>query len=96
MGNPADAPGVFRAIWRWGGAARVGIVVWLSAFPIALSAGILAGAAGDHTNTDRAVYGWIAVGLGGLVVILVVLGGFLTYRGTSGFPTGWASGPAKP
>ena len=60
------------------------------AIAIGLSVGVLAGAAGNHNLANRHTYGDVAVGLAGFAFCLIVLGGYLTYRGTGGFPKGWA------
>ena len=91
VGNLADAPAVFGSLWKRGGAARAGVAIWLIALPVAVSVGVLIGVATNRHVADRQVFGEIAAALGGLVFCLVVLGGYLVYRGTGGFPRGWAN-----
>jgi hypothetical protein len=80
MGNPIEAPAVFRNYWMLGGTARVGVMLWLSGIPVGIAIGILFGIDGNHTVAHRQVFGWIAAGLCGLAFCLVVLGGILVYR----------------
>lgn len=89
MGNPADAPGIFGNLWKRGGVARIGVGAWLTAFAVALSVGVLAGVAGNQHGADRHIFEWVAMGLGGLAVLLVVLGTYCAYRGSGRFPPGW-------
>jgi hypothetical protein len=90
VGNPAKAPAVYGSLWKRGGAARAGVAAWLISFIVALSVGVLIGVARDHHFADRRLFGSMAAGLGGLAVCLVLLGTYLAYRGTGGFPRGWA------
>jgi hypothetical protein len=90
VGNPADAPAVFGSLGKQGNAARAGVVVWLISFVVALSVGVLFGVAGSHHGADKRMFDWMTVALGGVVICLVPLGTYLAYRGTGGFPRGWA------
>ena len=68
----------------------MGVVVWLIAGVVALAVGVLFGVAGSSHGADRRMYDWIVVGLVAVVTCLVPVGSYLAYRGTGGFPRGWA------
>jgi hypothetical protein len=89
-GDPVGALVVLRKVWSYGGAARAGISAWSIALVLAVATVVLAGVGGNHQVADHHVYGEVAAGLAGFVLLLVLLGGYLTYRGTGGFPKGWA------
>lgn len=89
LGNPVQAPGVFRSLWRRGGASRGAVVVWLIAIVIGLPIGVLIGVVGRASPGGRQTLDWTIAGMVGLAISLCVLGGYLGYRGTEGFPVGW-------
>jgi hypothetical protein len=88
--NPSSAPAVFIQLWKRGGAAPAGVATWLMALVVAVTVGVLIGVATNHHIENRHIFGSIAVGVGVLAFCLVLFGGYLTYRGTGGYPRGWA------
>jgi hypothetical protein len=82
---------VLRKLWNYGGAARLGVLAWLVSLVVAGAVGLLIGMATDHRLTDRGVYGMAAAVLVGIAIVLIALGSYLTYRGTGGYPKGWAA-----
>jgi len=88
IGNPADAPAAIRKIWSYGGPARAAVLIDAVALVISLAVGVLVGIAGNHHVADRHVYGLVAGCLAGFVLFLVVLAGYLFYRGGPGHPKG--------
>lgn len=62
----------------------------MTALLIAVAVGVLVGVATNHGAANRHLFGEGVAVLGGVVLFLLLLGGFLAYRGTGGFPQGWA------